>query len=225
MTLHDRGDLGAHALGLLDDHEARAMDAHLATCADCRREFSSLRRTALALREVPPEVFLDGPPDSDLLLARTVRAVRAERGGARRRRRLALVAAAVAVAVALVGGGALLGQALAPVSAAGSGATVAADARTVDGTAGPIVASATVTPAAGWVRVATTVRGIPAGKRCTIIVVGRDGTENVAGSWLVSPAWEVEGGTVQGSTIIDPEDVLAVAIRDEGGTDLITLPV
>ncbi|MBW0091794.1 zf-HC2 domain-containing protein [Pseudonocardia sp. KRD-184] len=220
MTLHDRGDLGAHALGLLDDHEARAVDAHLATCADCRREFASLSHTALALRDVPPEVFLDGPPDSDLLLARTVRAVRAERGGARRRRRLALVAAAVAVAVALVGGGALLGQALAP-----GATTVAAGARTVDGTAGPIVASATVTPAAGWVRVATTVRGIPAGKRCTIIVVGRDGTENVAGSWLVSPTWEVEGGTVQGSTIIDPEDVLAVAIRDEGGTDLITLPV
>ncbi|QJY48758.1 anti-sigma factor family protein [Pseudonocardia broussonetiae] len=220
MTLHDRGDLGAHALGLLDDHEARAMDAHLAGCADCRREFASLSRTALALRDVPPEVFLDGPPDSDLLLARTVRAVRAERGGARRRRRLALVAAAVAVAVALVGGGAVLGQALAPGST-----TVAAGARTLEGTAGTIVASATVTPAAGWVRVATTVRGIPAGKRCTIIVVGRDGTENVAGSWLVSPAWEVEGGTVQGSAIIDPEDVLAVAIRDEGGTDLITLRV
>ncbi|GAA3233168.1 zf-HC2 domain-containing protein [Pseudonocardia petroleophila] len=224
MTLHDRGDLGAHALGLLDGDDARAVDAHLATCPDCRAEWESLRGTALALRELPPETFLDGPPDSGLLLRRTVRAVRAEGGGARRRTRLALVAAAVAVAVALAGGGALLGRALGPST------TVSADSRTpgsrtVEGTAGPIVMSATVTPAAGWVRVATTVRGIEAGKRCTIIVVGRDGTENVAGSWLVSPAWEVEGGTVQGSTIIDPEDVLAVAIRDEGGTDLITLPV
>ncbi|MBW0118481.1 anti-sigma factor family protein [Pseudonocardia abyssalis] len=219
MTLHDRGDLGAHALGLLDADEARALEAHLATCADCRNEWESLRDTALALREVPPEMFLDGPPDSELLLRRTVRAVRTEGGGSRRRTRLALVAVAVAVAVALVGGGAVAGRTLAPST------TVSADSRTVEGTAGPIVMSATVTPAAGWVRVATTVRGIAAGKRCTIIVVGRDGTENVAGSWLVSPAWEVEGGTVQGSTIIDPDDVLAVAIRDEGGTDLITLPV
>lgn len=219
MTLHDRGDLGAHALGLLDAGEARAMEAHLSSCADCRAEWESLRGTALALGELPPEMFLDGPPDSELLLRRTVRAVRNEGGGARRRNRLALVAAAVAVAVALVGGGAVLGRTL------GTSTTVSADARTVEGVAGPIVMSATVTPAAGWVRVATTVRGIEAGKRCTIIVVGRDGTENVAGSWLVSPEWSVNGGTVQGSTIIDPADVLAVAIRDEGGTDLITLPV
>ncbi|WP_141276535.1 anti-sigma factor family protein [Pseudonocardia hydrocarbonoxydans] len=219
MMLHDRGDLGAHALGLLDADEARALDAHLRTCSDCRHEWESLRRTADALRALPPEVFLDGPPDSELLLRRTVRAVRAEGGGARRRTRLALAAAAAAVAVALVGGGAVLGRALDPST------TVSAGSRTVEGTAGPIVMSATVTPAAGWVRVATTVRGIAAGKRCTIVVVGRDGTENVAGSWLVSPAWEVDGGTVQGSTIIDPDDVVAVAIRDESGTDLITLPV
>jgi len=217
----DRGDLAAHAMGLLDGEDARAVEAWIDADPAARREWAALRETADALAEVPPEMFLDGPPDSDLLVQRTVRAVRAESGGARRRRRFALVAAAVTVAVALLGGGAVLGRALAPEPAA----VVAAGGRTVQGTAGPIVMSATVTPAAGWVRVAATVRGIEAGKRCTIIVVGRDGSENVAGSWLVSPTWSVEGGTVQGSTIIDPDDVLAVAIRDEGGTDLITLPV
>lgn len=219
MTPHDRGDLGAHALGLLDAEQAMALETHLRTCADCRRESESLHRTASALRELPPEMLLDGPPDSALLLRRAVRAVRTEGGRARRRTRLALAGAAAAVAVALVGGGAVLGRTL------DRSTTVSADSRTVEGTAGPIVMSATVTPAAGWVRVATTVRGIAAGKQCTIVVVGRDGTENVAGSWLVSPAWEVAGGTVQGSTIIDPGDVSAVAIRDRTGTDLITLPL
>lgn len=217
----DRGDLAAHAMGLLDGAESRAVEEWIDADPEARREWAALRETADALTELPPEMFLDGPPDSDLLVRRTVRAVRAESGGARRRRRFALVAAAVAVAAALLGGGAVLGRASAP----DPGTVVAAGSRTVDGTAGPIVMSATVTPAAGWVRVSATVRGIEAGKRCTIIVVGRDGTENVAGSWLVSPTWQVEGGTVQGSTIIDPDDVLAVAIRDEGGTDLITLPV
>lgn len=217
----DPGDLAAHAMGLLDGAEARAVQAWIDRDPGARREWAALRETADALTELPPEMFLDGPPDSDLLVRRTVRAVRAESGGTRRRRRFALVAAAVAVAAALLGGGAVLGRALTP----DPGTVVAAGARTAEGAAGPIVMSTTVTPAAGWVRVSATVRGIEAGKRCTIIVVGRDGTENVAGSWLVSPTWQVEGGTVQGSTIIDPDDVLAVAIRDEGGTDLITLPV
>jgi anti-sigma factor RsiW len=215
---HDPGDLGALALGLLDDAEARAVEQRIAGCPDCRGEFAALHETAAALRTVPPEMFLDGPPESDLLVARAARRVRAESGAARRRRGIALVAAAAVAAAALLGGGALLGRALPPPSS-----TVAAGAVTLQGTAGGIAMSATVSPAMGWVRVATTVRGIPAGKRCTILVIGRDGSENVAGSWLASPRGQVDGTTVEGAAIVDPAEVFAVAIRDETGTDLITL--
>lgn len=219
MTAPDRGDLAAYAMGMLDGAEARAVEDLLAVDEGARREWAVLHETALALREVPPEMFLDGPPDSDLLVRRTVRAVRAESGGTRRRRRFALVAAAVVTAAALLGGGVLVGRTLTPDPAS----VVAAGARTVQGAEGPITMTATITPATGWVRVATAVRGIEPGKRCTIIVIGRDGSENVAGSWLVGSGGG--GATVEGSTIVDPDAVTGVAIRDDGGTDLITLPV
>ncbi len=219
MTPPDRGDLAAHALGMLDGAEARAVEALLNVDENARREWAALHETARALRGVPPEMFLDGPPDSDLLVRRTVRAVRARSGGARRQRRFALVAAAAVTAAALLGGGVLVGRGLAPDPIS----VVAAGSRTVEGSEGPVTMTATITPAAGWVRVAAAVRGIEPGRRCTIIVLGRDGTEHVAGSWLVGSGGG--GAAVEGSTIVDPDAVVGVAIRDEVGTDLITLPV
>jgi len=103
---HDRSLLGAYALGALDPLEAQLVHDHLAGCPDCRREVADLNDLRAALDEVPPEAFLDGPPDGgDLLLRRTVRAARAETAAPARqappRRRLALVAAAVLALVAV----------------------------------------------------------------------------------------------------------------------------
>ncbi len=209
----ESGDLGAHALGLLEGAEARAVEQHLAGCAACRREFAELLRTARALETVPPEAFLDGPA-SDLVVARAVRRVRAERDAAHRRRGLALVVAAVVMAVALLGGGVLLGRGLSDPVPDGT--------RTLAAQQGAVTLSAAVEPANGWVRVAATVQGIPAGERCTIVVLGRDGSERPAGSWLTGPPRaDGEGAAVEGSAIVDPADVIGVAIRNEGGTDLV----
>ena len=46
MSTHDRETLGAYALGVLDDAEVRAVDAHLTGCADCRRESPTTRVVA-----------------------------------------------------------------------------------------------------------------------------------------------------------------------------------
>lgn len=220
--LHDPGELSAHALGLLGGAKARAVEQHLAGCPACRREWSEMRETAAVLDEVPPEMFLDGPPDGDLVLQRTLQQVRAERGAARRRRRLGLVAAAVLAVAALLGAGTFVGRVSAPEPAA---IAAPAGTRTVEGTNGAVAMSATLTPAAGWVRLAATVRGIAAGQECTLVVVGRDGSENVAGSWLVSPRGEVEGTTLNGSAIVAPDGVRAVSVRNAGGTEFITLRI
>ena len=90
-------------LGLLSDSEARAVEAHLAGCAQCSTEWKAVRDTVVALDELPPEFFDPTPADpSDLVFRRTLRAIRAEKRS-RTRRRLArpLTAAAVALLVAL----------------------------------------------------------------------------------------------------------------------------
>ncbi|MFD9048100.1 zf-HC2 domain-containing protein, partial [Streptomyces zaomyceticus] len=77
--------LGPYVLGVLDDADARRVEAHTAGCEPCREEVDALREMEAALGEVPPEAFVDGPPEGgDLLLQRTLRQMRAERAGVRR---------------------------------------------------------------------------------------------------------------------------------------------
>nr|WP_240956086.1 hypothetical protein [Streptomyces thermoviolaceus] len=68
--------------------DARAqLEKHAAVCAVCRRELRDLRETEAVLGEVPPEMFLDGPPDGgDLLLQRVLRRAREEWAAMRQRR-------------------------------------------------------------------------------------------------------------------------------------------
>jgi anti-sigma-K factor RskA len=47
--------LTAHALGALEPEEARGLDAHLATCAECRAEFDGWSETAAALAYSVPQ--------------------------------------------------------------------------------------------------------------------------------------------------------------------------
>jgi hypothetical protein len=223
---HAREELGAHALGLLDPEQARCVEEHLDVCAACRRQWEELREMVDLLDDVPPEAFLDGPPDGgDLVLQRTLRQIRSEAGAQRRRRRLGLVGAvAVAVAVALTGG-VVIGRTTAPeVVATAPAPALGTVALEGTGEAGVSMA-ATVTPAAGWVRLSATVRGIPAGERCRIVVVARDGTREVAGSWLVSKSGWRDGVTLDGSAIVPPDQLAAVVVENEAGHEFAVLQV
>ena len=231
--MHDPGELSAHALGLLSGAQARAVEQHLAGCAACRQEWSELRETAALLDSVPPEMFLDGPPDNDLLLQRTLRQVRTETGARRNRRRFGLAVAAAVVAAALLSAGAFVGQQLVPAAApvpsaapsAPAPSPVPAGVLALEGNQGPVSMTATITPARGWVRIAASVRGIPPGEECSLIVVGRDGSEHQAGSWVVGVPGPTPSAPVQGSTIIDSTQVAAVTVRNEAGQEFITLQV
>lgn len=231
----DHVDLAGYLVGELTAEQRDEVDQHLAGCAECRAEVESLREWTSALRAVPDEMLLEGPPDGgDLLLQRTLREVRKQSSGERNRRRVLVSAAAAVLVVAAVGSGLLAGRSTAPSPpVAQVPPPLASQATTVPGTRTGTTVDATtgarmtvaVAPAAGWVRVTAAVAGIPAGEKCVLEVVARDGFTVQAGSWLVSPAGEAGGTTLNGSALIDPAQVASVRVVNTAGKQFASVNV
>lgn len=228
--------LGAYALGALDPAEAADFERrHLASCAQCRFDLNELVALRESLDEVPPEAFLDGPPEGgDLLLQKTLRRVREEEPAAparSSRRGLALVAAAVLV-VAALGGGILVGRQTAPsgdvaVPPVPGPVTNVPGTKNVEGrdpTSG-VQLAASVSPFTGWVRVNVAVKGVKAGEKCLLQVVTKGGQAVTAGSWQVSDKWENQGFTLDGSALVAPDDVKSVDIVTVDGRKLVSAQV
>nr|WP_296067232.1 zf-HC2 domain-containing protein [uncultured Actinoplanes sp.] len=220
--------LGPYVLGVLDADEQAGVRAHLDGCPSCRREVDDLREMETALGEIPPEAFLEGPPpEGDLLLRRTLHQVRDEGRSSSRRRRTMWIAAVVVAGLLALAGGTIAGRLTAPpaspaattetpvVVPSGARGAAATDART--GATMAVV----VRPAAGWVRVHAEVSGVPAGEQCRLFVIGRDGSREAAGSWLVSD----DRGGVDGSALMDPAVVAAVQAETYAGQILVSVPV
>lgn len=234
---HDRESLGAYALGALAPDEARAVHAHLAECADCRREVTDLTELRGMLDSVPQEAFLDGPPDDgELLLQRTVRQLRTEQGEQPRRTRFPVAAGAVVIVLVALGGGVLLGRQTAPGGEAQGlqpqgpqSSVVQPPPGTRNGEAtnpaSGVSMAVSLTPAAGWVRVHAVVRGVPAGKLCQLLVVPRDGIAVVAGSWLASGKDARDGTSLDGSALVDPKQVSSVDVVTTDGEELVSVSV
>ncbi|XVU29053.1 anti-sigma factor family protein [Actinoplanes sp. CA-054009] len=226
-------DLAGYLVDTVNPEQRREVEGHLSGCAQCRSEVESLRDWQTALASVPEAMLMEGPPDGgDLLLQRTLRQVRKESSGQRHRSTALLASAAAVVAVAVIGVGVLAGRATAPETPTAQPpvASVPTDVpgtRTgtaVDPTTGARITAA-VAPAPGWVRVTAAVSGIPAGERCILEVVAKDGYAVQAGSWIVSPAGETGGTTLNGSALIDPAQVQAVRVVNTAGKQFTSVDV
>ncbi|MCD0486362.1 zf-HC2 domain-containing protein [Streptacidiphilus sp. ASG 303] len=224
---HEDERLTGYVLGTLDPAERAEVEHHTAECPECRRELAELAEMQRFLGEVPPEAFLEGPPEGgDLLLQRTLRQVRAEGVRRDRRRWAATGAAAVVAAAALLGAGVAVGRSGSPAPEARAPAVPApaGGVRTASVTDPATGARLTVAvaPAAGWVRVSAAVTGVRAGEDCRLVVMGRDGRKEVAGGWKVSPAAQSAGTSLTGSASMAPADVAAVAVETAAGRRLVT---
>ncbi|MGY0235515.1 anti-sigma factor family protein [Longispora urticae] len=228
---HDRSLLGAYVLGALDDGERAGVDEHLTGCEECRREVRELEEVRDVLGEVPPEALLYGPPDDDAVLDRTLGQLRAEQGTRARSRRLYALAAGIVVLAGVAVGGVVIGRATAPGAppvAVQPTATAAVQppgtrrGTTVDAVSN-VRLTASVVPVANWVKVVVAVAGVPQGENCRIVLVGRDGTREIAGGWIVGEKGASGGTTLEGTAALDVRDVAKVEIVNTSGRTFASL--
>ncbi|MFD7955570.1 zf-HC2 domain-containing protein [Streptomyces ardesiacus] len=212
-SLERHNDVGAYALGVLEEAEAFRFEDHLMECPRCAAqvtEFGPATRQLMLYRKATPRVVhpLAGP--GPRLLDRLLSEV-ATRHRAGRRRVLYAVAAAVVCAVA--GPGAVLyvsqGERTAPLTAADARSGVWARVTAEDETWGT--------------GVRLEVRDGTGPRSCRLVAVGRDGSEQTVTSWTV-PGHGDRSHTVRGGAALHPDEIDRYEVRTADGGRLVTLP-
>ncbi|NKZ04746.1 anti-sigma factor family protein [Actinomadura latina] len=238
-------DVGAYALGLLEDGDRRAFEAHLPGCGRCQAELGELAGTAGALFEVAPGAAAGPGPEPGPEAAAeedepstppapVIDMMRRRRRADRRFRRGAYAAGTAAAAVAL-GAGIALGTTLngdeganpkpPPVAQPVTGQQFrATDAGTgASGTVGLVDK--------GWgTQVSLELRGIKGPLRCHLEAVSRDGEHSVVAGWRVpDKGYGVPGQPkpliMQGGTGLDRQQIDHFAVRLDSGGTLLTIPL
>ena len=192
-----RLSLGVYVLGAIDPAERALVDAHLATCRDCRDELAGLAGLPALLARVNPDEI------SRIRVDDTVRTSPDERppaelhgtvldlAAARRRRNRWRFAAAAAAVVAIAGG--LFGG----LSSATPGTPTVASGEYPTGTGVWETAQTTskISGTSATIKYASEhwgsafevlVKGIPAGTTCELWVFNTDGTRSQVAAWTVS---------------------------------------
>jgi len=198
-----RISLGVYVLGAIDPAERALVDAHLATCRDCRDELAGLAGLPALLARVSTEEAIalaatDGPfpavageaaePPRELLA--TVLDLTAARRRRRRWREAGLGVAAALVIAAGVFGGLRLGSSPAPLTnvAQGQAALYNGPANgpmeTVTGKSGDMNATVSYSPMGWGTQVDVKVDGIPVGTSCQLWAIDANGKRVLAGTWV-----------------------------------------
>ncbi|GAA2359571.1 anti-sigma U factor RsuA [Nonomuraea africana] len=181
-------DVGAYALGLLEESDRRAFESHLADCPACTAELADLSGVARALTGVDPVV--EEPPEpheiADLL--------RRKRASDRRARRGTLVIGAAA-AVTLVATGVTVGAAMnspSVVHAAhdmGPAEQFYAMGEPIAGVGAGGVRGGLVLEDKGWgTHAALMLAGVKGPLACELLAVSATGERRVMTGWSVPPS-------------------------------------
>ncbi|MFI8946134.1 anti-sigma factor family protein [Streptomyces sp. NPDC053750] len=212
-SLERHRDVGAYALGVLDEAEAFRFEDHLMDCPRCTAqmtEFGPATRQLMLYRRATPRLVHPMTRPGPRLLDRLLSEV-ASRHRAGRRRLLYAVAAAVVCAVA--GPGAVLYA---------SGPEPVARVTATDAHSG-VWAQVTAEDAAWGTDVELKVKDGTGPRACRLVAVGRDGTEQTVTSWN-DPGHDTRPHTLRGGAALHPGQIARYEVRTAQGEHLVTLP-
>ncbi|MFD8152300.1 zf-HC2 domain-containing protein [Streptomyces sp. NPDC001046] len=212
-SLERHRDVGAYALGVLDEAEAFRFEDHLMECPRCAAEVTELgpttRQMMLYRRATPRFVHpmaQPGPQLLDRLLAEV-----STRRRAGRRRVLFALAASVAIAVS-VPGVTMMAQG----SDEGPRTVAATDTRT------GVWAQVTTEDGASGSEVELKVKDGTGSRACHLVIVGHDGTEETAASWH-APEHADRPSTMMASSSMHASQIARYEIRSATGEVLVRL--
>ena len=202
--------LGALVLGALDPGERDMVEAHVRDCPPCAGVLAELaplpgllHRVDLAAQDAPPPEVLE----------RAIAEARASGVvGLRRRpgrRSVALVVAAAAAAVVLVLSLALSGRP--------TGVTLTATSPVT-----AVAARVVLTPTDSGTELALSLGGVAAGQHCRLVAVAKDGSREVAATWVANYEGEA---VVTGTTSVSRGDLAGLEVRTPDGAILVRVPV
>lgn len=212
-SLERHRDVGAYALGVLDEAEAFRFEDHLMECPQCAAQvtqFGPATRQLMLYRRATPRFVHPMAQPGPRLLDRLLGEV-AHRHRARRRRFLYGLAASVVLAVA--GPGMVSFASHAEPSAHVTAATdpktgVWAEVAAADGDTGS--------------RLTLKVKDGTGPHACRLVVVGHDGSEEVAGTWM-EPGHAPGTFTALGSSTMHPDEIAHYDVRTTDGQRLVSV--
>ncbi|MFH9861416.1 zf-HC2 domain-containing protein [Streptomyces sp. NPDC017202] len=213
-SLERHRDVGAYALGVLDEAEAFRFEDHLMECPRCAAEvteFGATTRQLMLYRRATPRAVHPFAGPGPQLLDRLLHEVAARRRAVGRRL-LYAVAAAVVAAVA--------GPVLAMTAAAG-GEEPARVVAATDQRSG-VWAQVTSEDELWGSQVELEVKDAAGPRACHLIVIGHDGSEETVTSWTV-PDHDARPNTIKGGATMRTDEIARYEVRTMTGETLVVL--
>ena len=229
MTAHT--DVGAYAMGLLEERDRREFEDHLAGCPACAAEVAELSPMAALLRGVEPASATGSEPGADQepgggevteLLRR-----RARRQRQRRRWQVALGAAA---GIVLIGGGLGVGIAAAPQDGPPPALALSGQLHSATDPGTGVAGTVGLVAKAWGTQVTLDLSKVHGPAECELVAVSRSGERRVVMGWLVTaPGDGVPGHpahlVIRGGTSIPRNDLSRVDVDVVNGRTLVSIPV
>jgi Putative zinc-finger len=232
-------DVGAYALGLLEESDRRAFSAHLADCPSCTAELTELSGMASVLAGIDPiEDEKDDDHTGAAPHAEVIDLLRRKKAADRRARRGTFVIGAAA-AVTLVAGGITVGSAL----SGGEGIAPTAhythspaedsfrEGTPIMGTGVAGVSGGLVLEAKGWgTHAALELKGVKGPLECELVAVSKAGERRTVTGWAVpAKGYGVPGSPralyVHGGTALSSGDIDHFEVSTTSGKTLLTVKI